>query len=89
MISSVTLREIIRGSDIAAVFIPGLYDLLQVVDNQLANAIQLFGGVSIIIRQRDGFEPELARIAIPTDMDMPRLITVEAVKEKTIRSRNS
>jgi hypothetical protein len=71
------------------VFIPCLPNTLQIVDNNFADAVQFLRGEAVIVAQDDGFQPEFADGAIPTHVDMLRLITVETVKEQPIRTRNS
>jgi len=46
----------------------------QIADDDVANAVQFFGGEAIVIGQDDVFEPELTGRSIATHMDMPRLL---------------
>jgi hypothetical protein len=59
------------------------------VDDHLPDAIQFLCRETIIVRQDNGFEPKLADGAVAAHMNVPRFITVEAVKEKPIGARNT
>jgi hypothetical protein len=58
--------------------------MLQVIENDLPNAVQFLGRETIIVRQSDRFEPELANGSVSAHMNMPRFVAIEAVKEKPI-----
>jgi len=89
MASSVTSSVTIRGSLPAAMFIPGLPNTVQIVDDDLSNAGQFLCREFIIICQDNGFEPEFANGPVPAHMDVPRFITVETVEEKPERARDT
>src|ERR1019366_6263874 len=89
MESSGTSSVTMRGSLLAAMFIPGLPNTVQIVDDDLSAAVQFLCREAIIVRQDNGFEPELADGPVPAHMDVPRFVTVEAVKEKPIRARDT
>jgi hypothetical protein len=79
----------IKGSLLPAVFIPGLHQLLPISQHKPANLIQLSGREAVIAGKHDGFQPKLAKHVFTLDVDMLRLETIEAVKEKPIRPRNT
>src|SRR5262245_11248589 len=86
MLSRVTLRVTILGSLLATVLIPGLVNALGHQANDVSNAVQFRRREAPIIGQGHRFQPELAGLAFPAHMDMPRFITVKAVEEDAVRS---
>jgi hypothetical protein len=55
-------------------------------EDDLPDAIQFLRGEAVVVRQGDGIEPELANAAIPTDVDMPRLVAVETLEKEAVRA---
>src|SRR5438105_4681876 len=86
MASSVTSSVTMRGSLLAAMLIPGLPNSVQIVEDDLPDAVQVLGREAIIVRQNNGFEPEFADGSVSAHMDVPRFVTVETVKEEPIRA---
>jgi hypothetical protein len=66
--------------------IPGLPNLLQVRENDLSDPIQLLRRESVVVRQGDRFEPELADLSLAAHVDVPGLIAIEAIEEETERA---
>ena len=89
MASSVTSSVTIRGSLLAAMFIPGLPNMVQIVEDHLPDAIQFLCRETVIVRQDNRLEPEFAYGPVAAYMDVARFITVEAVNEEPIRARNT
>jgi hypothetical protein len=57
-------------------------------DNTL-NHIQLMSVEAVTARKPERFEPKLARLALTLDVDVRRLIAIEAREEEPIRSWDS
>src|SRR6266446_7868820 len=89
MASSVTSSVTMRGSLLAAMFIPSLPNTVHIVDDDLPDAVQFLCREAVVVRQDNGFEPEFADGPVPAHMDVPRFVTVEAVEEEPIRARNT
>jgi hypothetical protein len=69
--------------------IPFLQDSSEICQDQPPNAIE-FGWVKAVVGAiNNGLQPELADPSFTTDVDVGRLVTVETVKEETIRARNA
>jgi hypothetical protein len=51
-------------------FIPRLQDLIYVIHDGTANAIQLIGGEAVIIGQRQRFQPEFARFPLASHVNV-------------------
>jgi hypothetical protein len=84
--SSVTFSVTIRGS--STVLMPYLDHLCEALHYQFPNLIEFLRTESIIPRKRNWFKPKLARAAIAFDMHMHELVTIEAIKEQPVRSRD-
>jgi hypothetical protein len=78
----------IVGSLPTAVFIPRLQQLPPIFQYKPSDLIQLPGRKAVIAGKHNGFQPKLAEHVLALDVNVPWLKTVEAVKEKPIRSRN-
>jgi hypothetical protein len=70
-------------------FIPGLLNTVQIVEDDLPDAVQFLCREAVVVRQDNGFEPEFADGPVPAHMDVPRFVTIEAVEEEPIRARNT
>src|SRR3990170_3665273 len=66
--SSVTRTCSMRGSVLAAVFMPCLQNRCAMGGDQPANGIQLSGAEAVAASQLDRFEPELARAVLSLDV---------------------
>jgi hypothetical protein len=71
------------------VLIPGLADLSLVFANDLAQPIQLARLETSVSSERGCVEPELAQGAISSDVNMRRLVAIEAVEKEAIRPRGN
>jgi hypothetical protein len=65
---------------------PCLDESLTLGGNVASNLIQLSSRETMIGREVNRVKPELARLVVPFDMHMHRLIAVEAVEVKPIRT---
>lgn len=87
--SSPTSIDVMRGSLLAAVLIPCLQDVFEIVSNQFSNSVQFFGRESIIAAELNRLQPEFAKIAFSPHVDVLRLCAIEAVEEEPIWARDS
>jgi hypothetical protein len=78
-----------RGSLLAAVFMPYLQDRGALRSDDSANHVQFVGAEAVTPRQLDRFEPELAGAAPSLDVHVRRFIAVEAREEESIRPRDA
>jgi hypothetical protein len=67
---------------------PCLDESLTLGGNEAANLGQLSSGETMIGCEVNRVEPELACLLVPFDMHMHRLIAIEAVKVKPIRTQS-
>jgi hypothetical protein len=81
-VSSDTSMFCIRASGATAVFMPCLDESLTLGGNVASNLIQLSSRETMIGREVNRVEPELACLVVPFDMHMHRLIAIEAVELK-------
>jgi hypothetical protein len=89
MISSLVTRTLLmRGSLLAAVFIPSLYNDNQMRLNDSSNNVQLPGVEAMIPSQAERLKAELAGLVLTVDVDVRRLIAVKAREEESIRAGN-
>jgi hypothetical protein len=90
MISLLVTRTLwIRGSLLATVLMPRLHDLRVVYPDQPSDATQLPGVESVIPRQPQRLQPELARLALALDVNVRRFDAIEARKEQSVGTRDS
>ena len=82
--SSEISNVIILGSLSATVCLPCFQNTFQVIHNNPSNDVKLSGREAAVGTQSDGFEPEFACHSFSADMDMLRLIAIEAVEEYPI-----
>jgi hypothetical protein len=68
---------------------PGPSNSIQIINNDLANAIQFLLLESAVRGQFNRVEPELAYGLVATNVHVPRFVTVEAVEEKPVWARDS
>jgi hypothetical protein len=78
-----------RGSLLAAVFMPCLQNGLEMDLDHSPDHIQLSGPEAVITGKPKWLEPEFAGPALALDMNMRWLITVEAREEEPIRPRKT
>src|SRR2546426_392528 len=87
--SSVSRTSWMRGSLLAAVFMPCLQNLAALRSDDSANRVQFVGAEAVTSGQLDRFEPELAGTALPLHVYVRRFIAVEAREEEPIRPRDA
>ena len=67
---------------------PSLQDQIYILVNQTADPIQLSRRKTVVFRERNRTKPELTEQPVPLDMDMLRLVAIEAVEEQPVRTRD-
>src|SRR5256885_1251709 len=87
--SSVSRTSWMRGSLLAAVFMPYLQNLAALRSDDSANRVQFVGAEAVTSGQLDRFEPELAGTALSLHVYVRRFIAVEAREEEPIRPRDA
>src|SRR2546426_12073733 len=87
--SSVSRTSWMRGSLLAAVFMPCLQNLAALRSDDSANRVQFVGAEAVTSGQLDRFEPELAGTALSLHVYVRRFIAVEAREEEPIRPRDA
>jgi hypothetical protein len=69
--------------------IPSLIDLGDIFNDQATYFVELLRCKSIVSRQRNGFKPKLAGLSLALDVNVWRLVAIEAVKVESIRAGDS
>ena len=67
---------------------PSLQDQIQILVHQTAEHIQFSRRKTFVFRERNRTKPELTEQPVPLDMDMLRLVAIEAVEEQPVRTRD-
>lgn len=88
IVSDVILTSRIRGSALATMLMPCLQNRIVMNFNQSPYHVQLPGSKAVICCKLKGVKPEFARPVFPSNVHMNRLVTVKAVKEEPVRSRD-
>jgi hypothetical protein len=91
--SAVTLTSRIRASVLAIMLMPRLDNDVVIGFNQSPDHVQLPGREAVVCRQFDRVKPEFASSLFASSLFAPdvyvhRLITIEAVEEEPVRSRD-
>lgn len=87
--SSSTVTNMIRGSLIAAVFIPCLQNQLQILNDYRTDPVQLARSKPVVVPKSYRTEPEFAHHALALYMDVHRLAAIETVEKNAIRTADS
>ncbi|SRR6266702_561981 len=86
IVSSVTSTRPIRDSTLTAVLMPCLDNCWFVFHNQTPNDIQLAWAEPFVPRDGNGCQPEFGVLTIAPNVNVHRLVAVEAVEEEPVRS---
>src|ERR1700682_799282 len=78
IISSSTDNSVIRGVELIAVLIPCLQKLAQICFDSAPNAFEFSRPKSIVACQANRLKPELACLLLSLNMDVFRLVAIEA-----------
>lgn len=85
--SSVTWIAMIRGSLLATVLLPCLYNTFKIVENGPSDLVEFLCRKPVVSAQSNRVQPELADLSVPSHMHMLRFVAVETVKEEPVCSR--
>jgi hypothetical protein len=89
IVSSVTSIAIMRGSLFATVFIPGLQNAIQIIEDYPSNVVKVSWRKAVVGAKDNGFQPKLARHAFTAHMHVLGFVAIKAVKEKPVWARNA
>src|SRR6185436_20788718 len=78
-----------RGSLLAAVFMPRLQNDEAMRLDEAPNHVQLMGAEAVVARKTKRIEPELAGLVLALHVNVRRLIAIEAREEEPVRARDS